>query len=75
LKNGFNPSNYGEIITLLKRNVTLTFDKVVRTKNRFVPGIKWITVLGDVGTSVMETKKLDMIDFNHLHKIPRCCGE
>jgi hypothetical protein len=33
LKNGFNLSNGGEIIKLSKGNVTLTFDKVIRTKN------------------------------------------
>jgi hypothetical protein len=41
LKNGFNLSNDGEIIKLSKRNVTLTFDKVVRTKNGFVSGLNY----------------------------------
>jgi hypothetical protein len=58
LKNGFNLSNDGGIINLSKRNVTLTFDKVVRTKNGFVPGIKLFSVLGDIGTSVLETKNV-----------------
>jgi hypothetical protein len=75
LKNGFNLSNDGEIIKLSKRNVTLTFDKVVRTKNDFVPGIKLLQLLGDVGTSVLETKKRDRIDFNNLHKILGHYGE
>jgi hypothetical protein len=75
LKNGFNLSNDGEIIKLSKGNVTLTFDKVVRTKNDFVPGIKLLQVLGDVGTSVLETKKRDTIDVNNLHKILGHCGE
>jgi hypothetical protein len=48
LKNGFNLSNNGEIIKLSKGNVTLTFDKVVRTKNGFVPGIQLLPVLEDV---------------------------
>jgi hypothetical protein len=65
LKNGFNLSNDGEIIKLSKGYVTLTFDKVVRTKNGFVPGIKLLQVLGDVGTSVLETKKRDTIDVNN----------
>jgi hypothetical protein len=42
--------------------VILMFDKVVRTKNGFVPGIKLLPALGDVGTSVLETKKRDTID-------------
>jgi hypothetical protein len=75
LKNGFNLSNNGEIINLSKGNVTLTFDKVVRTKNGFVPGIKLLQVLGDVGTSVLETKKCNTIDVNNLHKVLGHCGE
>jgi hypothetical protein len=75
LKNGFNLSNDGKIIKLSKGNVTLTFDKVVRTKNDFVPGIKLFQVLGDVGTSVLETKKRDRIDVNNLHKILGHYGE
>jgi hypothetical protein len=42
--------------------VTLAFDKVVRSKNGFVPEIKLLPVFGDIETSVMETKKLDTID-------------
>jgi hypothetical protein len=75
LKNGFNLSNDGEIIQLSKGNVTITFDKVVRTKNGFVPGIKLLQVLGDVGTSVLETKKHNTIDVNNLHKVLGHCGE
>jgi hypothetical protein len=75
LKNGFNLSNDGEIIKLSKGNVTFTFDKVVRTKNGFVPGIKLLQVLGDVGTSVLETKKRNTIDVNNLHKVLGHCGE
>jgi hypothetical protein len=55
--------------------VNLILDKVVRTKNGFVPGINLLPVLYDVGTSVMETKKLDTIDVNNLHKILGHCGE
>jgi AAA+ ATPase superfamily predicted ATPase len=75
LKNGFNLSNNGEIIKLSKGNVTLTFDKVVRTKNGFVPKIKFLLVLDDVRTSVMETKKRDTIDVDNLHKILGHCDE
>jgi hypothetical protein len=58
LKNGFNLSNNGKIIKLSKGNVTLTFDKVVRTKNGFIPGIKLLPVLGDVGTSVSKKRNV-----------------
>jgi hypothetical protein len=75
LKNGFNLSNDGEIIKLSKGNMTLTFDKVVRTKNGFVPGIKLLSVLGNVGTSVLENKKHETIDVNNLNKILAHCSE
>jgi hypothetical protein len=67
LKNGFNLSNDVKMIKLSKGSVTLTFDRVVRTKNGFVPGIKLLPVLSDVGTSGMEIKKREMIDVNNLH--------
>jgi hypothetical protein len=41
LKNGFNLSNDGKIIKLSKRNVTLTFDKVVRRKMALFLGLKY----------------------------------
>jgi hypothetical protein len=75
LKNSFNLINDCEIIKLSKENLTLTFDKVVRTKNGFVPGIKLMPVLADVGTSVLETKKCETIYVNNLHKILDHCGE
>jgi hypothetical protein len=49
--------------------VTLKFEKVVRTKNVFVPGIQLLPVLEDVGNSLMETKKRETIDVKNLHKI------
>jgi hypothetical protein len=57
LKNGLNLSNDGKIIKLSKENVTLTFGKVVRAKHGFVPGIKLLPVLIDIGTSGIETNK------------------
>jgi hypothetical protein len=63
------------IYKLFKRNVTLTFDKVVLTKTGFFIGIKFFPSLDDVGTSVMETKKCNTIDVNNLHRILGHCGE
>jgi hypothetical protein len=68
LKNGFNLSNDGEIIKLSKGNATLTFHKVLRTKNGLIPGIKLFPVLSDIRTTVLETKKHETIDVNNLHK-------
>jgi hypothetical protein len=53
----------------------LTFDKVVRTKNGFIPGIKLLQILDDVGNSVVITKRGDTIDVNNLHKLLGHCGE
>jgi hypothetical protein len=50
----------------LKGNVTRTFEKVVRTENDSVPGIKLLQVLGDVGTSIIKIKKRDLIDVSSL---------
>jgi hypothetical protein len=47
----------------------------VRTKNGFVSCIKLLQVLGDVGTSVLETTKRDTIDVNNLHKTLGHCSE
>jgi hypothetical protein len=60
---------------LPKGNVDLTSNKVVRTKNKFVPRIKLLPVLFDIRTSVMEIKKLDTIDINNSHKMLSHCGE
>jgi hypothetical protein len=44
-------------------------------KNRFVPGIRFLPVLGNIGTSIMETKKRDTIDVNNFHEILGHLGE
>jgi hypothetical protein len=62
LKNGVYLSNHDDVSNLSKGNVTLTFDKVVRKENGFVPGIKLFSLLSDAVTSVLETKKLETID-------------
>jgi hypothetical protein len=55
--------------------VTLTFDKVVKTKNGFVPGIRLMSVLNDLGTAVVEFRKAETIDFNNLYNILGHCGK
>jgi hypothetical protein len=40
LKNGFNLSNEGEIINLMKRKTVIQFDRGLKSKNVFVPAIK-----------------------------------
>jgi hypothetical protein len=75
LKKGLNLSNDGEITKLSKGSMTLTFDKVVRTKKGFVPGIKLLHLLSDDGTIVLKIKKRNTIDVNNLPKILGHCGE
>jgi hypothetical protein len=75
LKKGFDIENDGEIIKLIKGNVTLAFDKVVKTKIGFVPGIRLTPVLSDLGTAVVESRKRESIDVNNLHKTLGYCGE
>jgi hypothetical protein len=72
LKNGFNLGNDGEKIKLMKGNVVILFDRCLKSKSGFVPGIKMRPVLADVGTTVVDSKKersKNTIDVNHLHKI------
>jgi hypothetical protein len=75
LKKGFDIGNDGEIIKLTKGNVSLTFDKIMKTKNGFVPGIRLMPVLSDIGTAVVESGKGESIDVNNLHKILGHCGD
>ena len=41
--------------------MTLIFDKVARTKNGYVPGIRLTPVLGDFGTAAIDSRKFDFL--------------
>ena len=74
LKNGFNISNNKEILSLIKRNVSLIFDNIVKTKDGWVPAMRLMPVLNDVGLATVESGKSDTIDVNNLHRILDHCG-
>jgi hypothetical protein len=75
LKKGLNLRDHGETIKLTKESVTLKFDEVVRTKIGFVPGIRMTPVMKEHGMIVIESKRLNLIDINNLHKILGHFGE
>jgi hypothetical protein len=55
-----------------KGNVTFLFGMFVTTKNVFVPIIKIILLLNDIGAAVVESRKGNInnkIEINNLHKI------
>jgi hypothetical protein len=75
LKNGFNLSNKGLMISLKKGYVSVTFDKVIKTVNGSISGIKVTTFDPSVAycakgslTAVKE------IDVNKFHEMIGHCG-
>jgi hypothetical protein len=77
LKNGFNLVNEDAVMKLIKGNTTLYFDIILKTKNRFVLGIKLLTMLGNniATTEVRANKVKPKININNLHKMLGHCGE
>ena len=45
LKNGFNLGNEDAVMKLMKGNTTIYFDRILKTKNGFVSGIKLLPIL------------------------------
>jgi hypothetical protein len=62
---------------LMKGSTTLSFDRMLKTKNGFVLGIKLLPILGNnVATTAVEAEKVKpKININNLHKILGHCGE
>ena len=55
LKNGFNLGNEDVVMKLMKGNTTLYFDRMLKTKNGFVSGIKLLPILGNnIATTAVE---------------------
>jgi hypothetical protein len=77
LKNGFNLVNEDVVMKLMKGNTTLYFDRMLKTKNGFVSGIKLLPILGNnIATTAVEADKVKpKVDINNLHKILGHCGE
>jgi hypothetical protein len=77
LKNGFNLGNEDAVMKLMKENTTLYFNRMLKTKNGFVSGIKLLPILGNnIATTAVEANKVKpKINIKSLHKILCHCGE
>jgi hypothetical protein len=73
LKNGFNLGNEGGTIKLMKGKTVILFDRCLKSKNGFIPGIKMKAVLPGISATVVDPK--NSINVNNLHKILGHCGE
>jgi hypothetical protein len=59
LKNGFHFDNEVVVIMLMKGNTTLYFNRMLKTKNGFVSGIKLLRILGNnTATTAVEANKV-----------------
>ena len=76
LKNGFKIGNDDIIIHLSKGSTTLSFDRVLKTKNGFVSGVCLNPVSVESAGNVVDSKKAEVkFDINKLHKAIGHCGE
>jgi hypothetical protein len=75
LKNGFNLSNKGLIISLKKQSVSVTFDRVTKTVSGSISGIKMTTYDPSVAYlakgSLIAIKEIDV---NKFHEMIGHCG-
>jgi hypothetical protein len=75
LKNGFVLSNKGLMISLKKGSVSVTFDRVIKTANGSISGIKMTTY--DPSVAYIEKVSLTAIkeiDVNKFHEMIGHCG-
>jgi hypothetical protein len=70
LKNGFNLGNEDVVMKLMKGNTTLYFDRILKTKNWFMLGIKLLPILGNnIATTAVEVDKVKpKTNINNQHK-------
>jgi hypothetical protein len=60
LKNGFKIGNDGIVIHLTKGNTTLSFDRILNTKNGFVSGAKLNPISIESANSVIDPARFEM---------------
>jgi hypothetical protein len=75
LKNGFKLSNKNENISLTKGSASITFDRIIKSLDGTVSGIKMIYL--DSWTAYIAQNKLDSVksvDMNKFHEIIGHCG-
>jgi hypothetical protein len=76
LKNGINLGSEDVVMKLMKGNMTLYFDRILRTKNGFASGIKLIPMLGNIVTTAVEVNQVKpKINIKSLHKMLGHCGK
>jgi hypothetical protein len=76
LKNGFNLGNEDVVMKVMKGNTTLYFNRMLKTKNGFVSGIKLLpTLVNNIVTTVEANKVKPKININNPRKILGHCGE
>jgi hypothetical protein len=75
LKNGFNLSNKVLMISLKKGSVSVTFDRVIKTVNGSISGIKMTTYDPSVAyLAKVNSTKIKEIDLNKFHEMIGHCG-
>jgi hypothetical protein len=75
LKNGFKISNKNENISLTKGSASVTFDRIIKSLDGTVSGIKMVYL--DSSTAYITQNKLDSgksVDVNKFHEIIGHCG-
>jgi hypothetical protein len=75
LKNGFRLSNKNENISLTKGSASITFDRIIKSLDGTVSGIKMIYL--DSPTAYVSQNKLDSgksVNVNKFHEMIRHCG-
>ena len=58
LKNGFNLGNEDVVMKLMKGKTTLYFDRILKTKNGFVSGIKFLPIINNMATTAVESRRM-----------------
>jgi hypothetical protein len=75
LKNGFKLSNDGENISLSKGSACITFDRIIKSLDGTVPGIKMVSI--ESPSAYVTQNKTDSskaIDMNKFHEMIGHCG-
>jgi hypothetical protein len=77
LKHGFNLGNEDVVMKLMKGNTTLYFNRMLKTKDGFLSGIKLPPILeNNVATTAVEANNVKpKININNLHKMLGQCGK
>jgi hypothetical protein len=71
-----DPDNEDIVVKVSKGKVTLYLDGILKTKDIFASGIKFIPMIGDVASTAVESNKVkNNVDITNLHEVLGKCGE